>query len=145
MKKGFTLAELLAVLILISIIAIVSIPVVINTIKTYKKTLCEKSLDELIVAAQNWAASNRNLMPSNNPTLELCGNNDTDFCISVPDLIDEGFLDEDTVNPKTKQPFSNNLVVRITKEDKKYYYNLYDLETKKMIDYSSDEYCGYKE
>ena len=48
MKKGFTLVELLAVIIILAIIAVISIPIALNTINVSDKKLFETNVKSLI-------------------------------------------------------------------------------------------------
>lgn len=58
MKKGFTIIELLAVLVILSIIALITIPVISNVINTGKKSAVEKStsfyIKELEASFSEW-------------------------------------------------------------------------------------------
>ena len=51
-KKGFTLIELLAVIVILAIIAIIATPVVLNIIKDSKQSARERTLDNIVHAAE---------------------------------------------------------------------------------------------
>lgn len=53
-KKGFTLVELLTVIILLSLIALVTTPVVIGVINSSKKNLYEQQVRIVEKAAESW-------------------------------------------------------------------------------------------
>ena len=57
MKKGFTLVELLAVIIIIGIIATITTPIVLNVISTAKAKSFEDSTTLLLKASQNYYSS----------------------------------------------------------------------------------------
>lgn len=54
MKKGFTLVELLAVIVIIAIIAVITSPIVINVVNNTKVKGFEDSAISLLKAAQNY-------------------------------------------------------------------------------------------
>lgn len=57
-KKGFTLVELLAVLVILGIIAIVCYPIVTRTINNSKTDLSVEQKNRIINAAKNYVAAN---------------------------------------------------------------------------------------
>ncbi len=84
-NKGFTLVELLAVIILLSIIALIVVPKVLEQKENQDKKIKE-SQKELIYASSN---------------IYIKDNNEDDiepgkvFCITVQSLIDEGYINID--------------------------------------------------
>ena len=117
MKKGFTLAELIAVLVVLALVSMIAIPAVTESLKKYKGNICEVQMNNIVEAARSWGAKNISNLPSV----------DSDY-ITVPisDLIKYGFIDEDLVDPKTKESFNDKWVIRITKQSKKYIYDIYN-------------------
>ena len=91
-KKGFTLIELLAVIVVLAIIAVITTPIVMNTINSAKKGAAERSADNYIDAVETTVATKRldetflegeyliqidgNLCPTSG-----CGENDKDEVI----------------------------------------------------------------
>ncbi len=53
MKNGFTLVELLAVLIILTIVSLITVPIISNSIEDSKKESFEVGISHLIVALQN--------------------------------------------------------------------------------------------
>lgn len=129
MKKGFTLAELIAVLVVLALVSMIAVPAVTDSLKKYKGEVCEVQMTNIVEAARSWGAKNLTNLP----------NIDGDY-ITVPfsDLIKYGFIDESLVDPKTKEAFSDEWEVRITKQSKKYIYDIYN--DSNLVDISS--YCG---
>lgn len=64
MKKGFTLAELLGVIVILSLIALITVPAITDTLQNYKIKLCNTQLEEIISAAKTWGADNLVKLPS---------------------------------------------------------------------------------
>ena len=58
MKKGFTLIELLGVLIILAIIALITIPIVDNSIKNSRESAYDRTIENILSAARNYATTN---------------------------------------------------------------------------------------
>lgn len=92
MKKGFTLIELIAVLVILSVIALIVTPNIMVSVKDYKRQVYETEIQAISDAAKNWAADNISELPTNN---------EYSLIVTIHDLIDNGYYDEnvkDTVN-----------------------------------------------
>ena len=141
-KKGFTLVELLAVIVIIGILSIMVIPNVIKTRNDYLEKTFESRLKLINNAALDWASENLVNVPSN-VTNEYNGqkvfdSNCTKTCptcgyITVGFLIENNYLsgsDENKTvmkNPLTNENLNNKKVcVR---------YNNNDIFTRKLISF----------
>ena len=91
-NRGFTLVELIAVITLLSAIILVTVPVIINTIKKNDLKLSENFENSLKQAAEFYVERNRD----NFPDLDNIGGN-----IEIPteDLVKAGYLKQDLENP----------------------------------------------
>ena len=91
-NRGFTLVELIAVITLLSAIILVTVPVIINTIKKNDLKLSENFENSLKQAAEFYVERNRD----NFPDLNNIGGN-----IEIPteDLVKAGYLKRDLENP----------------------------------------------
>lgn len=116
MKKGFTLAELIGVIVVLALISLVSIPAVSKTLKQNKKNLCDTQLQNILAAAKSYGADNVFSLPENDgETLEL----------TLQDLVSAGYIKGDIENPVTKEKFDLEATeIVITKNNKKYEYEL---------------------
>ena len=65
MKKGFTLAELLGVIIILGVIALITFPIVNRNIRESQEQLYATQLEEIELAAEKWAYKNVDLLPIN--------------------------------------------------------------------------------
>lgn len=95
MKKGFTLVELIAVLVILSVIALIVTPNIMVSVKEYQKQVYETEVQAISDAAKNWVADNISELPNNS---------DFSLIITIHDLIDNGYYDKevrDTVNGGT--------------------------------------------
>jgi len=52
MKKGFTLVELLAVIIILAVIALIATPIVLNVVEKTRKSAFESSVNGIIEAIE---------------------------------------------------------------------------------------------
>lgn len=82
-KKGFTLVELLAIVVLLMTIILVSVPSFISTIKKDKEITYQSAIQDIILAAESFNSVNNGLITQ----------------VSVEDLKANGFLKGDKVNP----------------------------------------------
>ena len=57
-KKGFTLVELLAVISLLGIVGLISVPIISNTLKNSSKNAFKQTLNSIIDAGKNYNAEN---------------------------------------------------------------------------------------
>ena len=91
-NRGFTLVELIAVITLLSAIILVTVPVIINTIKKNDLKLSENFENSLKQAAEFYVERNRDIFPDLN---NIGGN------IEIPteDLVKAGYLKQDLENP----------------------------------------------
>lgn len=109
-KKGFTLAELIGVIVVLSLICLITVPAIASVLKSNKKSLCETQLNNILVAAKSYASENILSMPINDGEYKT---------ITIKDLVDNGFIDGDIQNPVTKENFDLELEITIKKVGKK--------------------------
>ncbi len=114
-NKGFTLAELLGVIIILGVIALITIVTVTNTMKENKEDLYEIQINNIIVGAKTWASSH---------VFELPDQDGESITLTLAELKQSGFVENDITNPKTNELFSNDLKVKITKVDNNYKYEV---------------------
>lgn len=128
MKKGFTLAELIGVLVVLALIGTIAIPSVTKIIKENKNDVCIIQFNNIIEEAKNWGSNNIDKLPSNNGEF---------VTVSFNDLVKLGYAEDNLIDPITKEKFSNNWYVKIEKFSNKLQYKIY--EESNWI--NPDEYC----
>lgn len=129
MKKGFTLAELIGVIVVLALISLVTIPAVSKTLKQNKESLCESQLNNILSAAKAWGADHVFELPSDSGETKT---------ITLGDLINGGYIEGDIENPVTKDIFAEGSEITITKNNKKYEYKL-DSDVFSCSDEESDD------
>ena len=116
-KKGFTLAEVIVVIVLISIIIAIAIPSVIAIRNRINERLLESKKDAVLVAAELYGQDNPQLFSPN------------EFIVTVGELVDAGYVERDTesngenctdsygcvINPVDKTSL-NNVEILVKKE-----------------------------
>ena len=125
MKKGFTLAELLGVIVVLALISLITVPAVSDILKNNKKKLCETQLQNIKLAAQNYGADHFYDLP-------VESGDDYSIKISLGDLTSNGYIDKEIRNPVTKQNFietgSNLVEIKIKRDNNKFIYEIQNEE-----------------
>ena len=87
-KKGFTLMELLAVIIILGIISTIGLVSVASVRRKANDGMFRDKLDFVIAGAKNWGEENKNIVYNSNSTIEE----------TVGELIAGGFIESDDNN-----------------------------------------------
>lgn len=87
-KSGFTLVELMAVIIIIALISLLTFPSIINQIKKTKKANNDNINTIVIEAAKRYVNDNKDTY------------SEDDYCIPIKDIVDAGYIKEDVVSMK---------------------------------------------
>lgn len=110
-QKGFTLIEIVGVVIVFAVILLVSLPAISKTLKHQKDQEYNQVLNDVYAATEQYVESNRtSFIP-----LEHIGG---EVSISIALLQDTGYLKENLVNPKTGKKFSraDSIIVKVNKD-----------------------------
>lgn len=139
-KKGFTLVELMAVLIILGIVTAITAPKVFNSLKTTKSKLCHNVMLDIKDAARSWAGDNIAILPTTNiegenvigenlDTIES-GNYDESYNtlhLNLEYLQKNGYIDSNIKNPfddNEEQIISPSLEINIVYKDNNYVYEI---------------------
>lgn len=108
MKKdsGFTLVELLVVIVILGILATVIYPIVNTSVNSSKQKLYDAQIENIINAARTYASDNLEILPT-------ADGDSLEPPLTLGKLIDEGYI-KNIENPKTKEPFDKNIKITIT-------------------------------
>ena len=117
MKKGFTLVEVLAVIVILGLLVVIISPVVNNLLGDSEDALYDKQVDSIVKATKKYMVEHSELLPENSDSK----------AIYINDLINKGVIDKDKViNPKTKEEMNGCVVVSYNHEFNQYEYNYKD-------------------
>ena len=116
-KKGFTLIEIMAVMVVLGLLITTIVPVVSNLLKDSEDTLHDEQIDLVVKASQKYMIENSNLLPEG-----------SDYsAVYIDDLINSGVIDNDSViDPKTKEELDGCVVVNYNENFNQYEYNYRD-------------------
>lgn len=133
-KNGFTLVELIGVLVILGLIATFSVPALTKTMKDSSEKQYNEYLKNITLAAENYFHS------------ETDGTLNGKYFIKIKTLYDSGYLKKEK-NPKTNEDTNENSTVMISKnEDGTEKYELLELDATEA-GYVSDgllvHYDGY--
>jgi len=109
-KKGFTLVELLGVIILLGLIGLIATVSVSNVLKENKFKLCNIQMDSIIESSKIYAADN--ILSLGDETI-----------VTLTQLTNAGLFNEEIINPKTGEVITN-LEVKITRVDNNLKYEI---------------------
>ena len=118
-KNGYTLVEVLAVIIILGLLTAVIIPTVDAILESNKEKAYQIQIDLLLDGLENWGASNAFSLPTEEGET---------LVKKVGELKQDGFLDNELVNPKNSKCISNELELIITRKNNKYIYSVKDNE-----------------
>lgn len=119
MKKGFTLVELLAVIVILALLATIAVPSAFSISESIKKNMyCEK-VDMILSSAKNWGSSHLSQLKTD------CYK---EYPISY--FIQEGVIKKETddaekgylLNPLTNEKMDEKIVVLYKKNNRAYAY-----------------------
>lgn len=113
MKRGFTLVELLAVIIILGLLIGVVTPVVTGIISNSEEEAYNKQVDTLIKAANTWSLKNPEQLSSDKKNI-----------LQLDTLVEDGIVeDNEIINPKTNEKMEGCISITYVEEYKQYEYN----------------------
>ena len=119
MKKGFTLAETMGVIILLGLITAVTIPFIDDYLKDSKEKTKTSNIEKVIEAARNW---NMKYGYTKNCSASSC-------CITISDLKNTEFLSTQNIkDPDTKADMTGYIQIIKDSETEIYDYIYYENE-----------------
>ncbi len=101
-KKGFTLIELIAVVVILSLIALVVFPAVNSVIRNSREKAYESQINTLVKAAEECTYENPAILPSKGETTKLNLNCLTGGCTINGVNIEGGYINEDDIKDPRK-------------------------------------------
>ena len=120
-NNGFTLAELLGVIIILSIISIISFSAIDRNLKEGRIKTCKAQEKNIIEGVKTWAIDDPEVLPKTTETSTK----------TIQDLIDNGYIEEDLKNPMTDDLYNKETYVEIKKaSENKFTYKINYVEEK---------------
>ncbi len=104
MKKGFTLVELLGVIVVLAIVLIISVPTIINTFRRTNQNDFDTYLQNLYMATESYIESNRNYFEQLNVESGKA-------FISIKFLEEKGLIRQTVIDPETDDTVNNNFTI----------------------------------
>ena len=115
--NGFTLAELLAVIVILGVITIIVFPAVNKTIKQSKEGTYEEQKNTIIRNAKRWSVENADQLSE-----------DRSIYLSIDQLKREGYMEnKDVVNPLTEEIMDGCIRISYDEEYNQYNYSYMDV------------------
>ena len=114
-NKGFTLVELLAVIVILAIVLIIAVPGVLSIINKTKDNAFDRQLDMIKEASRLYITSDSDVT--------WVGQDTKMTTVTLDTLKAKGYLDQKIMNPKTKKEITCAKTV-ITKRGSKYDYDV---------------------
>ena len=105
MKRGFTLVELMAVIIILGVVGLIVVPIISGQLKEGKNKLYETQIKNIEASARMWSADHISYTPSVEGEV---------FNIYLSVLKASGLIDTEIKNPKTNELFPNDLKIEIS-------------------------------
>jgi prepilin-type N-terminal cleavage/methylation domain-containing protein len=106
-KKGFSLIELMGVIILLSLISLLVVPSIDRSIKNFKNRSYTAQIENIELATRDWATDN----------IGKYGLEQGDtITIILGQLKMGGYIADDIENPNTRSPFPDDMQINIVKD-----------------------------
>lgn len=103
-KKGFTLAELLGVIVIISILALLAFPPIINQIKKSRSKVSDATMQILTSATEMYLDYHQNTFPITPATT---------YCITLQQLVDDDQLTAPIVDASNGNNYALTKIVKV--------------------------------
>ena len=121
-KSGFTLIELIGIVVIIGLILLVAVPTINDVIERSEENKKQEALNNIYMATENYLMANYDEYSS----LDNIGASEY---IYVMDLINQQYMDIDELNPNDDESFDSKDVVKVTRnEDNTFSYELTVIE-----------------
>ena len=106
-NKGFTLAELMGVIVILGILLLLVVPNVVKSIKDSKQKIYNAQINNIKLALENWKNDHIELLPEDGESIYL----------TITQLKRDNYLDNDMKNPITNKMWPNDMLLRIQNND----------------------------
>lgn len=112
-RNGFTLVELLAVVVILATIAIIVTPTVLDQLESSKQKTYVEQTHILEETAERWSVKNANKLEENSK-----------YYLDINTLVKEGYLDNaDVIDPRDDKKMNGCIVITFDKESNQFDFN----------------------
>ena len=115
MKKGFTLTELIGVVIILALIALLAFPPILNAIRETRNEISDASKEILYNAANLYVNDNSNTL------VNVEGNT---YCVTINELIKGEYLPTTVYDSVTGEEIPTDNIIEVKVENNQYKYNM---------------------
>jgi competence protein ComGC len=116
-KKGFSLIELMGIIIVLSLISLLVVPSIDRSIKSFKLKAYESQIQNIRLSSKDWVIDNLG---------KYALNDGETLTISLSQLKVGGYLEEEFINPNTDTPFADDMQINITRNQEALSYFIID-------------------
>jgi len=117
LKKGFTLVEMLAVVVLIGLLVVITVPSIKTIMNNAKEKSLERQIASIIESSKSWSIENIDMLPDNNVPI----------LVSLSELKEQGFLeDKEIINPVNNKEITGCVEIKYDIDFNQYKYNYKD-------------------
>ena len=120
MKKGFTLVELLAVIIILGLLTIIAIPSIVGILNNEKENISDSMKNIIINASSLYIEDNSGVYPKVNNNV---------YCIKLESLVNDNRLSNPLKDPVTNKEIDLNKYVKVSIINDLYDYDIVDICT----------------
>ncbi len=114
-RKGFTLIELIGVIVILSLLTLIIVPNVVTYLQQGISDSKEFQSESIVLGAKNWASDHKDELPDDGDTLNL----------QFSTLQSGGYIEKNIKDPETGDEIdANAMCVVITNNGKKYNYEV---------------------
>jgi len=114
-KKGFTLVELLGVLVVLSVILMIAYPLITSYVRQTKEKAYEVQMELILTSLRDYANDHREWLPQN----------DGDYItLTLGQLKSVGIIKDSVINPLDGKEIEDSMEFKITKNDTRYQYEI---------------------
>lgn len=117
-NSGFTLVELLAVILILSLLTVLATTSVTKIVKDSKNRLYKAQIESIKASAESWASENLSLLPQSGECAYL----------TLKNLKTYGVVDDDVKDPRTNSLLSDDMKIKITAKSSSVGKSLFDYE-----------------
>ncbi len=113
-NKGFTLTELIGVIVLLGIIALIAVPIINSTITNSKSKAYTAQVNSLEDAGKKWGVENTKYLPI-----------DATSCnVSIAELTTLGYIEDDKIlDPRDNTEMNGTIEISYVDASNTYYYD----------------------